>query len=41
VGVLGAGQTRLTNSFAAAGTCGFHDHGNPDTNSLKGTITIR
>ena len=41
LGILGAGQTRLTNSFAAAGTCGFHDHGDPDNNGLKGTITIR
>lgn len=41
LGMLTAGQTRLTNSFAAAGTCGFHDHANPDNNSLKGTITIR
>ena len=39
--VLGTGQTKLTNSFAAAGTCGFHDHNDPDNNSLKGTITIR
>jgi plastocyanin len=41
LGTLGAGQTRLTNSFAATGTCGFHDHGDPDNASLKGTITIR
>jgi plastocyanin len=41
LGVLGAGQTKLTNSFSAAGTCGFHDHNDPDNNSLKGTITIR
>ena len=41
LGILGNGQTRLTNSFAAAGTCTFHDHGLPDNNSRKGTITIR
>ena len=39
--VLGTGQTRLTNSFGAAGTCGFHDHNDPDNINLKGTITIR
>ena len=36
-----SGQTRLTNSFSAAGTCSFHDHGQPDNPNLKGTITIR
>jgi plastocyanin len=41
LGVLGAGQTKLTNSFSAAGTCSFHDHGQPDNPNLKGTITIR
>jgi len=41
LGILAANQTKLTNSFAAAGTCGFHDHNDPDNNSLKGTITIR
>lgn len=38
---LAAGQTKLTNSFPAAGSCGFHDHNNPDTAALKGTITVR
>ena len=41
LGILGNGQTKLTNSFSAAGTCGFHDHNDPDNNNLKGTITIR
>lgn len=41
LGTIGAGQTRLTNSFSTTATCGFHDHGDPDNNSLKGTITIR
>ena len=41
LGILGNGQTKLTNSFGGAGTCTFHDHGQPDNNSLKGTITIR
>ena len=41
VGILGNGQTRLTNSFNGAGTCTFHDHALPDNNGLKGTITIR
>lgn len=41
LGVVGVGQTKPTNSFGAAGTCGFHDHNNPDSAALKGTITIR
>ena len=41
LGNLPVGQTRLTNSFTGAGTCGFHDHSNPDSAALKGTITIR
>jgi plastocyanin len=41
LGVVGTGQTKLTNSFGAAGTCGFHDHNDPDNNGLKGTISIR
>ena len=41
VGAIGNGQTKLTNSFTGTGTCTFHDHGQPDNNSLKGTISIR
>ena len=41
LGMVGPGQTKLTNSFSGAGTCGFHDHNDPDNAALKGTITIR
>jgi plastocyanin len=41
VGTIGNGQTKLTNALTTARTCGFHDHTQPDTNNLKGTITIR
>lgn len=41
LGNIPAAQTRLTNSFGAAGTCGFHDHGEPNNAALRGTITIR
>ena len=41
VSTIAAGQTKLTDSFAGSGTCGFHDHNEPDNNALKGTITIR
>jgi plastocyanin len=41
LGSIAAGQTRLTNAFTAAGTCGFHDHNDPDNAGLKGSIGIR
>jgi plastocyanin len=41
VGTIGNGQTKLTNAFTTARTCGFHDHTQDTNNSLKGTITIR
>jgi len=41
LGTLAAGQTKLTQGFATAGTCGFHDHLNSSTASLQGSITIR
>lgn len=41
IGTLTTGQTRLTNAFTGAGTCGFHDHNEPDNGALKGTITVR
>jgi plastocyanin len=41
VGTIGNGQTKLTNAFTTARTCGFHDHTRDTDNSLKGTITIR
>ena len=41
IGSLAAGQTKLTQGFSTAGTCGFHDHLNSSTASLQGSITIR
>ncbi|HXW04582.1 MAG TPA: hypothetical protein VD833_05070 [Vicinamibacterales bacterium] len=41
LGIVGAGQTKLTHGFSGAGSCGFHDHLNPESGSLQGTITIR
>ncbi len=41
LGTIAAGQTRLTNSFGGTGTCGFHDHIDPDNASLKGTIRVQ
>jgi plastocyanin len=41
VGNLSPGQTKLTNAFTAARTCGFHDHGNPSDAALQGNIIIQ
>ena len=41
LGTLAAGQTKVTRAFANAGSCGFHDHLNDTTNSLKGTIVVQ
>jgi plastocyanin len=41
VGLLAAGQTKLTNAFTAARSCGFHDHNNPDSAGLQGRIVIQ
>jgi plastocyanin len=41
VGNLSPGQTKLTNAFTAARTCGFHDHANPSDASLQGNIIIQ
>jgi plastocyanin len=41
IGVLSPNQSKTTLGFANAGTCGYHDHENPDTASLKGTIVVQ
>jgi plastocyanin len=41
VGSLQPGQSRLTNAFTTARTCGFHDHINFTDGALMGTITIQ
>jgi plastocyanin len=41
VGLLTPGQTRESGNLNTVRTCGFHDHDNPGTTSLTGTITIR
>jgi plastocyanin len=38
---LNPGQSRLSGNLNIARKCGFHDHNNPDTAALKGTITIQ
>jgi plastocyanin len=41
VGLLQPGQSKTSFGFAAAGSCGFHDHNNPDSAGLKGRIVIQ
>ncbi|MDQ3212491.1 MAG: hypothetical protein M3Q85_07440 [Acidobacteriota bacterium] len=41
VGNLSPGQTKITNAFTTARSCGFHDHNLPQDTGLQGTITIR
>ena len=41
VGNIWPGQTKLTNAFTTARTCGFHDHDNPDNAALIGRIVIQ
>ena len=41
VSSLSPGQTKVTFGFASPGSCGYHDHNNPDATSLKGTIVIQ
>ena len=38
---LSPGQTKLTNAFPTARTCGFHDHNSPDVAALTGRIVIQ
>ncbi len=40
-GGLAPGQSKNTNAFPAARTCGFHDHSNPGNAALMGRIVIQ
>ena len=41
VGFMSIGQTKQTGNLTVVRTCGFHDHNQPDTASLKGQIIIQ
>jgi hypothetical protein len=41
LGTLRPGQSRETGNLVVTRTCGFHDHDNPGTASLQGSIVIR
>lgn len=40
-GSLSPGQSRTSNAFATTGTCGFHDHLDPNNAAWQGQVTIR
>jgi plastocyanin len=41
VGNIAPGQTKDTFGFSGAGSCGFHDHNDPDNAGMRGRITIQ
>jgi plastocyanin len=41
VGVLQSGQERATHGFGSTGTCGYHDHLDPDTAAVRGRIIVQ
>jgi plastocyanin len=41
VGVLNPGERRESANLVVTRACGFHDHDNPGTQSLQGTVTIQ
>jgi plastocyanin len=41
VSTISPGQTKPTNAFPTARTCGFHDHLTPDIAALTGRIVIQ
>ena len=41
VGLLVPGQQRDTGNLNTARRCGYHDHMNPETRSMQGSITIQ
>jgi len=41
VGFLSPGQRRESGNLVVSRRCGFHDHENPGTEALQGTITIQ
>ena len=39
-GALAPGESGLTGAFTSAGTCGWHDHLNPISDSLRGEVQV-
>src|SRR5690349_17540099 len=41
LGVIAAGQTKITHNFGNAGTCGYHDHQDDTNTRFQGTIVVQ
>src|SRR5512134_1762916 len=41
VALIAPGQTKQTQAFTVARTCGFHDHDNPDNAAVRGSVIVR
>jgi plastocyanin len=41
LGVIAAGQTKVTHNFGNAGTCGYHDHQDDTNTRFQGTIVVQ
>jgi len=41
IGFLNTGQSRSSGNLNTVRRCGLHDHGDPNNNSLKATVTIQ
>ena len=41
LGIIAAGQTKVTHNFGNAGTCGFHDHQDDTNTKFQGTIIVQ
>ena len=41
LGVVAAGQTKVTHNFGNAGTCGYHDHQDDTNTRFQGTIVVQ
>ena len=41
VGVVQPGQSKTSFGFANGGTCGYHDHNNPESAGLQGRIVVQ
>jgi plastocyanin len=41
LGIVAAGQTKVTHNFANAGTCGYHDHQDDTNTRFQGTIIVQ
>lgn len=41
LGTLNPGQSRTSDAFPSARTCGYHDHNDPNNGLWMGTLTVR